>query len=82
MEGRQATHPPTNSPLDSLKGLPDSTVMIVQMSSSAATTKSYHLHPMMRSMGSSSSLTAATCQPHACGPPVAQADQQVVVEVS
>ena len=40
----QGAHPPTNSALDSLKGFPDSTVMMVQMSSSAATTRSYHLH--------------------------------------
>ena len=40
----ERAYPPTNSALDSLKGFPDSTVMMVQMSSSAATTKSYHLH--------------------------------------
>lgn len=36
-------HPEVNSPLDSAKGLPDSTVMMVAMSSWAARTRSYHL---------------------------------------
>lgn len=38
-----SAYPEVNSPLDSEKGLPDSTVMMVQMSSSAASTASYHL---------------------------------------
>ena len=39
----QIPHPATISPLDSARGLPHSAVMIVAMSSVAATTASYHL---------------------------------------
>ncbi len=38
------TYPDANSPLDSLRGLPPSMVMMVAISSSAASTSSYHLH--------------------------------------
>lgn len=43
-EQERGSHPDANSPLDSLRGLPPSMVMMVAMSSSAASTRSYHLH--------------------------------------
>lgn len=43
-EKERGSHPDANSPLDSFRGLPPSMVMMVAMSSSAASTRSYHLH--------------------------------------
>lgn len=41
---RRRAHPEANSARDSARGLPHSMVMMVQMSCSASTTASYHLH--------------------------------------